>query len=83
MVNRDKKSLNTVTRKTHKHLFSFMKEEQQGEEAMKQLRRKYASTHHKNKSKYKFKINFNRFKTIFANSVPETYFDVMYAIGGI
>jgi hypothetical protein len=31
-----------VTRKTHKHLFSFLKEEEEGEEAIKQLRKKFA-----------------------------------------
>ena len=40
---RDKKVI-TVTRKTHRHLFSCIRDGQEGEEAIKQLRRKIASS---------------------------------------
>lgn len=55
--NKDKKGI-YITRKTHRHLFSHLKDEQQGEQAIKKLRKKIASNQLSKKSKYEFKINF-------------------------
>ena len=51
-------------------MFSFKKEEEEGEAAIKQLRKKFASNNIEPQNTFKFKINFNRYKTIFANSIP-------------
>lgn len=36
-----------------------------------------------NQSPFKFKINFQRYQTIFKNIIPETYFDLLFVQGGI
>jgi hypothetical protein len=58
-------------------------EEEEGKQAIKELRKKYAGYTLESKSNYQFKINFNRFQTIFHNILPELYLDILYLQGGI
>jgi hypothetical protein len=72
-----------LTRKTNKHLFSFRKDEEEGQAAIKELRKRFAETPLESRSNFVFKINFTTFKTIFRNIIPDTYYDLLYVIGGI
>ena len=72
-----------LTRRTNKHLFSYRAEEEEGEKAIKALRKRFADIQLESKPNFSFKINFSRFKTIFSNSIPETYYDLLYSIGGV
>lgn len=47
------------------------------------MRKKFAEITLESRSNFGFKVNFSTFKTIFANSIPETYFDLLYVQGGI
>lgn len=72
-----------MTRKVNRHLFSLKSEEEQGEAAIKELRKRFAEYTLESRSYFKFKINFQRYQTIFKNTIPETYFDLLYVQGGV